>query len=37
LADKKKRTIVEEEASDNLDEDNDLLNMDQNNAMGGID
>jgi len=33
----KKKAIVEEEASENLDDDNDLLNMDQNNAMGGID
>lgn len=35
-ADKKKR-MIEEEASENLEDDNDLLNMDQNNAMGGID
>jgi hypothetical protein len=29
--------MIEEEASENLEDDNDLLNMDQNNAMGGID
>jgi len=28
LADKKKRAMVEEEVSENLEDDNDLLNMD---------
>jgi hypothetical protein len=37
LADKKKRAIVEEEPSENLEDDADLLNMDQNNQLGGID
>ena len=38
LADKKKRQIVEEEGgSENLEDDADLLNMDQNNQLGGID
>ena len=38
LAKGKKANIVEEEgASENLEDDADLLNMDQNNQMGGID
>lgn len=39
LADKKKGRVIDEreEASENLEDDADLLNMDQNNAMGGID
>ena len=40
LADKKKgrQAIVEDDRdTDNLEDDADLLNMDQNNAMGGID